>query len=390
MRLDFQLQATSRQGGARAGVLTTRHGPAFTPLFMPVGTQATVKTLGPDDLRAIGARVILGNTYHLYLRPGPEVIASLGGLHRFMAWDGGLLTDSGGYQVFSLGHMRRIDEDGVHFRSHLDGSEHYLTPEGAIAIQQLLGADIAMAFDECAPYPCDYDYARRAMDRTHRWAERSLRAHERPDQALFGIVQGSTYAGLRRESAGFIASLPFDGIAIGGLSVGEPKAAMYGMLEEITPLLPADRPRYLMGVGAPEDLFECIDRGVDMFDCVMPTRVARNGALFTPGGRINVRNAAYRTVEDPVEPGCDCYTCRTFSLAYLNHLFRCEELLAYRLATIHNLRFMQRLMERIRAAIVDGSFAALKADFLAGYAVVREEIRAEQRAKWLKRKSANT
>ena len=369
-------------------MLRTRHGEALTPLFMPVGTQATVKSLAPADLLEIGATVVLANTYHLYLRPGAELVAALGGLHHFMAWPRGLLTDSGGFQVFSLGHMSRIDDDGVRFRSHIDGSEHYFTPERSLAVQELLGADIAMAFDECAPYPSDRPYALAAMERTHRWAERSLRAHKRAEQVLFGIVQGATYPDLRRASARFIGGLGFDGIAVGGLSVGEPKETMLAMLEETIPLLPADKPRYLMGVGTPEDLLEGVARGVDMFDCVLPTRVARNGALFTRRGRLNVRNAAFRAVDGPIEAGCDCYTCRTFSMAYVHHLFRAEELLSYRLATIHNLRFMQRLMEDVRRAILDGTFPAFKAEFLAGYATVDEQVRAEQRAKWLKRQTS--
>ncbi len=388
MPIGFMLTGSCPHSKARAGVLRTRHGEALTPLFMPVGTQGTVKSLAPEDLLAVGASVVLANTYHLYLRPGAEVVAALGGLHSFMAWPRGILTDSGGFQVFSLGHLRRIDDEGVRFRSHLDGSEHYFTPERSLAVQELLGADIAMAFDECTPYPSDRAYAEAALRRTHRWAERSLRAHGRPDQALFGIVQGSTFTDLRRESASFLAGLAFDGYAVGGLSVGEPKELMHGMLEETVPLLPADKPRYLMGVGSPEDLFECVARGIDMFDCVMPTRVARNGALFTRCGRLNVRNATFRTQAGPIEPGCDCYTCRTFDVAYLHHLFRSEELLSYRLATLHNLRFMQRLMEDMRRAILAGTFLQLKAEFLTDFAAVDEQVRAEQRAKWRKRRSS--
>jgi queuine tRNA-ribosyltransferase len=383
--LGFTVGTSCARSQARAGVLHTAHGQALTPLFMPVGTQGTVKSLGPDDLGAIGATFVLANTYHLYLRPGADLVASLGGLHRFMAWPGPILTDSGGFQVFSLGHRRRLDENGVLFRSHLDGSEHYFTPESATAVQESLGADVAMAFDECTPYPCDESYARVAVERTHRWAQRCLAAHQREDQALFGIVQGATYPQLRRESACFIAERDFAGCAIGGLSVGEPKGLMYDILAETAPLLPADKPRYLMGVGSPEDIVEAVASGVDMFDCVLPTRVARNGALFTHHGRLNVRNASFRTAESPVESDCDCYTCRTFGLAYLHHLFRCEELLAYRLATIHNLRFMQRLMQELRAAIVGGVFPEFRVGFLAGYRTADEETRVEQRAKWSKR-----
>jgi queuine tRNA-ribosyltransferase len=382
----FQVEATCPETGARTGFLRTAHADIPTPAFMPVGTQATVKSLAPEDLTRIGARIILANTYHLYLRPGADVVAELGGLHRFMAWEGALLTDSGGFQVFSLGHLGKIDEDGVLFRSHIDGSEHYLTPERATEIQQLLGADIIMAFDECAPHTSDHAYARAAMERTHRWADRCLAAKTRTDQALFGIVQGATYADLRRESACFVGERPFAGCAIGGLSVGEPKETMYAMLEETVPLLPVEKPRYLMGVGAPEDLVEGVARGIDMFDCVLPTRVARNGALFTRSGRINVRNAAHRLSDKPVEVGCDCHTCSHFSLGYLHHLFRCEELLAYRLASIHNLRFMERLMIDIRLAIREGEFSAFRAGFLAGYATADPRVRDEQRSRWMRAK----
>ncbi|MCL4465998.1 MAG: tRNA guanosine(34) transglycosylase Tgt [Chloroflexi bacterium] len=385
MSLEFTLEGRFPVGEARAGSLRTPHGVALTPLFMPVGTQATVKSLGPDDVASLGATFILANTYHLYLRPGAELVAEMGGLHRFMAWPRPILTDSGGFQVFSLGHMRQVGADGVRFRSHVDGSEHYFTPERATAVQELLGADVAMAFDECTPYPCSEAYAREALGRTHRWAERCLAAHTRVDQALFGIVQGSTYPALRHESARFLSGLGFAGYAIGGLSVGEPKGQMYELLAETVLLLPAAKPRYLMGVGSPEDIVEGVAHGVDMFDCVLPTRVARNGGLYTWHGRINVRNAAHKHANSPVEGDCDCYTCRTFSLAYLHHLFRCEELLAYRLATIHNLRFLQRLTARIRAAILEGSFSHFRAEFLAGYRSASEEVRAEQRAKWSKR-----
>ncbi|MDA8217557.1 MAG: tRNA guanosine(34) transglycosylase Tgt [Dehalococcoidales bacterium] len=388
MSVSLELAGHCGQTAARAGVLKTPHGEALTPLFMPVGTQATVKSLDPRDLAAINAPVVLANTYHLYLRPGADVVAKLGGLHRFMAWDGPILTDSGGFQVFSLGHLRRIDDNGVVFRSHIDGSEHDFTPEKSMAVQELLGSDIAMAFDECVSLPCEEPYARAAMERTSRWAERCRQAHRREDQALFGIVQGATYVNLRRESARQLSDLGLPGYAIGGLSVGEPKQVMYDVLAETIPFLPSDKPRYLMGVGAPEDLLEGVARGVDMFDCVMPTRVARNGAFFTRQGRLNIRNAAFRTAESPIDPDCDCYTCRTFSASYLHHLFRCEELLGYRLASIHNLRFMQRLMDDIRRAIRDGFFPSFKAAFLAGYAAADERVRAEQRAKWYKRKTA--
>jgi len=350
---------------------------------MPVGTQATVKTLAPPDLEDLGAQIVLANAYHLYLRPGPDLIASLGGLHRFMAWPHSILTDSGGFQVMSLGHLRKVTEEGVCFRSHIDGSEHFLTPERVVEIEEQLGADIIMAFDECAMQPADYRYTREAMERTHRWAERCLRAHQRGDQALFGIVQGGVYPDLRRESSRFLASLDFPGYGIGGLSVGEPKDQMWAALEEVMPFLPPYRPRYLMGVGSPEDLVEGIARGVDMFDCVLPTRVARNGAFFTANGRCNIRNARFRTQREPLDPHCDCYTCRTFSAAYLHHLFRSEELLAYRLATIHNLRFLVRLVERCREAILKGYFAQFREEFLSSYRPTDQEVRLKQKRKWV-------
>ena len=358
----------------------THHGPVHTPAFMPVGTQATVKTLSPDELRAMGAECILSNSYHLYLRPGSELIARLGGLHRFMGWDRAILTDSGGFQVFSLAHLRKIDDEGVRFRSHIDGSEHFFSPESVIKIEEELGADIAMAFDECAPYPCTEEYAAQAMERTHRWAERCLAAHQREDQALFGIVQGSVFPELRARSAEFLGSLEFPGYGIGGLSVGEPKDVMYSVLEGTTRLLPEGKPRYLMGVGSPEDLFECVARGVDMFDCVLPTRIARNGALFTHKGRLNIRNARYADDPSPVEDGCDCYTCGHFSRAYLRHLIKADEILGLRLTTIHNLHFLLRLAEEIRQAIQAGTFPALLTNFKKRYVPVNEDARAANRA----------
>ncbi len=367
-------------------MLTTPHGSVPTPVFIPVASQGTVKTLTPNDLKSIGVELILGNSYHLYLRPGIEVIKQMGGLHRFMAWDGPLITDSGGYQVFSLGHMRRLSEEGVLFRSHLDGSEHFLTPELAIEIQEELGADIIMALDVCPSYGDDPSAIRQAMEQTHHWALRCQRRHKKQSQALFGIVQGGTSAQLRRESAEFITSLGFPGYAIGGLSVGEPKELMHAMLEETTPHLPEDKPRYLMGVGSAEDIVECVARGVDMFDSALPTRVARNGSLFTRWGRRNIRNACFKLRDEPIDEDCDCYTCRNFSAAYLHHLFRCEELLAYRLATIHNLWFITRLMDKIRLSILEGSFTAFKEAFLATYQPTAEETRVEQKRRWLKRR----
>lgn len=335
---------------------------------MPVGTQATVKTLTPHDLQSIGAQIILGNTYHLYLRPGASLIAQFGGQHRFMAWDGPILTDSGGFQVFSLGHLRDLAEEGVTFRSHIDGSSHLFTPESVVGIQEQLGSDIAMIFDECTAYPASEAEARQSFERTVRWAARARQAHTRPDQALFGIVQGGMYADLRRESVQRTVELDFPGYGIGGLSVGEPKELFYEMLAVSASALPESKPRYVMGVGAPEDLFEAVLNGVDMFDCVLQTRLGRNGALFTRTGRINIKNARFRTDAGPVDPWCDCYTCETFTLAYLHHLFRVEELLAYRLASLHNLRWTIKLVEQMRVEIRAGSFIAFRDAFLREYA----------------------
>jgi queuine tRNA-ribosyltransferase len=363
-------------------MLTTPHGALPTPAFIPVGTQATVKSLTPDEISALGAKIVLGNTYHLYLRPGIPLIAELGGLHRFMGWNGSLITDSGGYQVFSLARLRQVSDEGVLFRSHIDGSEHFFTPELAIQLQESLGADIIMAFDECPPYSDDFDAVRESMERTHRWAKRCQESQHR-DQALYGIVQGGMFEELRRQSATFITSLGFDGYAIGGLSLGEPKAVTKQIVEKTVPLLPKDKPRYLMGVGSPEDLIEGVSRGIDLFDSALPTRIARNGGLFTREGRCIIRNARFRDWEGPIEDGCDCYTCGNFSAAYLHHLFKCEELLAYRLATLHNLRFVLRLMEEVRQHILDGTFSAFKDSFLACYQPCNEEVRQAQRQKWM-------
>ena len=371
-------------GVARAGVLRTPHAEMDTPVFMPVGTQGTVKSVSPEELEALQARIVLGNTYHLYLRPGAAVIEKLGGLHRFMGWRGALLTDSGGFQVFSLSHNRKIDDDGVTFKSHIDGSTHRFTPETVMRVEEQLGADIVMTLDECTPYPSSHEYNRRALARTHAWAERCLKAHTRRDQALFAIVQGGTYRDLREESARALASLDFPGYAVGGLSVGEPKEEMHVGLEITVPLLPAGKPRYLMGVGSPEDLVECVARGVDMFDCVLPTRVARNGALLTRDGRVPIKSQRFALSDDPVEPDCDCYTCRHFSMGYLNHLYRAKELLAYRLNTIHNLRFMTRTVADIRTSILDGTFPNYREEFLARYRVTDREAATKQRALWLK------
>ncbi len=378
MTFAFELLVEDKHSNARAGVIHVPHGDIPTPAFAPVGTQATVKTLTPADLIELDARLVLSNTYHLYLRPGTDLIAGFGGLHYFMQWPRPILTDSGGFQVFSLARLREIDEDGVTFRSHLDGSMHRFTPERVIAIQEKLGADIIMAFDECPP-PHDYEYNQIALERTHRWAERCREAQTRSDQALYGIVQGGVFADLRTYSAEFLTSLDFPGYGIGGLSVGESKAHMHAMLDVLHPILPGRKPRYLMGVGSPEDLFECVARGVDQFDCVLPTRIARNGAVFTHQGRVNLRNARFADDKNPIEVDCQCYTCRTFSLAYLRHLIVAKETLALRLTTLHNLHFMLEIMRRIRQSIVEGAFVDYKRRFLAAYEPVPEEKRGKKR-----------
>ena len=353
--------------GARAGRLHTPHGSFDTPMFMPVGTQGTVKTLSPEELKEMGAGFILGNTYHLFLRPGHDIVKKAGGLHRFMNWNGGILTDSGGFQVFSLGDLRKITEEGVDFRSHLDGSKQFLSPEKSMEIQMALGADIAMAFDECTPYPADYEYACSSMRLTTRWARRCLAAHDREDQALFGIVQGGMYKDLRQESAESLVGLDFPGYAIGGLSVGEPKPLMYELLEHTTPFLPAGKARYLMGVGTPDCLVEGVARGIDMFDCVFPTRVARNGTAITSRGRVVVRNAAFTDDFSPLDPECDCYTCKNYSKAYLRHLIRCDEIFGLRLMSLHNLHYLIHLMQRIRLAIMEDRFAVFQKNFWSNY-----------------------
>ena len=350
----------SRAGRARAGVLETAHGPVETPAFMPVGTQATVKALSSDDLRRLGPRIILGNTYHLALRPGAERIAALGGLHTFMSWTGAILTDSGGYQVFSLRDRSTIDEDGVTFRSHIDGSEQRLTPERAMEIQRLLGSDVAMAFDHCPPSDAPREAIEDAMTRTTAWARRSLAAPAAAGQLRFGIVQGGTHLDLRRRHLAELAAMGdaagFDGLALGGLGVGEAPAIMYDVIAAVAPEMPEDRPRYLMGVGTPTDIWTAIGAGVDMFDCVMPTRNARNGNLFVKGGKLNIGNARFRDDGAPVEAGCPCECCSGYSRAYLSHLFHAEELLYYRLASAHNLQHYLDLAARARAAIRAGAF----------------------------------
>ena len=377
----FTLEAES--GSARAGALDTPHGRVETPAFMPVATQGSVKALDSADLARIGAGMVLANTYHLYLRPGVETIGGLGGIHRFMAWDGPILTDSGGFQGFSLEHLRELDEEGILFKSHLDGSLHRFTPETVVEHQRGLGADIVMPLDVCEPAGADRDAVEGSVHRTLRWARRSLEAHG-SGQALFGIVQGGTFDDLREVSAAETVAMDFPGYAIGGLSVGESKAEMYDTTGLAAGLLPRDRPRYLMGVGSPEDLVECVARGIDMFDCVLPTRIARNGALFTRAGRVNVDTAPFRTMDGPVDEGCDCYTCETFPAAYLHHLFRAKELLAYRLATIHNLRFVLRLMEEMREAIVEGRFESFRRSFADRFIPPDEGTRRDQKRRWLR------
>lgn len=343
---------TCKQSGARLGRVHTPHGSFDTPVFMPVGTQATVKGMSPDELKEIEAGIILSNTYHLFLRPGHELVREAGGLHKFMNWDRAILTDSGGFQVFSLSDIRDIKEEGVTFRSHIDGSKKFMSPEISIEVQNALGADIIMCFDECTPYPCDYEYAKRSMEMTTRWAKRCREAHKRPDeQALFGIVQGSTYRDLRVESAKQLTDLDFPGYAIGGLSVGEPGNLMNEMLEVTVPHLPEDRPRYLMGVGSPDYLIDGAIRGIDMFDCVLPTRIGRNGTIFTSKGRVIIRDAKYARDFSPMDENCDCYACRNFTRAYIRHLFKSGEILGLRLATWHNLRFLIKLMADVREAI---------------------------------------
>ena len=375
--------------GARAGELMTRHGTVPTPVFLPVGSQATVKTLTPAEIKETGFQMVLANNYHLYLRPGIDVIKGMGGLHAFMAWDGAILTDSGGYQIFSLAPLCRVSDDGVRFRSHIDGSEHFMSPELAVQYQEALGADVIMVLDECPAYGDSREKVRKAMMRTHRWAERCRQAQKRHDQALYAIVQGGILPELRRHSAEFLAALDFDGYAIGGLSVGEPKETTLALTGETAALLPENKPRYLMGVGAPEDIVEGVARGIDIFDSALPTRVARNGALFTGQGRRNIRNTAFSKMDTPVDPDCDCYTCRTFSAAYLSHLFRSEELLAYRLATIHNLRFISNLMQKLRSAVLDGNFNAFRDNFRASYQTTNEQARFDQKQKWLKSRKVN-
>ncbi len=364
----YELIKKDSRTKARRGRVNTPHGPIETPVFMPVGTAGTVKAMKPEEVRDMGAQIILGNTYHLYLRPGHEVVKAAGGLHKFMNWERAILTDSGGFQVFSLGAMRKISEEGVEFRSHIDGSKHMLSPEKSMEIQNALGSDIMMAFDECAPYPADRNYVKNSLERTTRWLKRCKEYHKNTEQqSLFGIMQGGMYKDLRKQSAEEIVELDLPGYAIGGLSVGEPKEIMYEVMDDCVDYLPADKPRYLMGVGSPDCLFEGVERGIDMFDCVLPTRIARHGMAMTSQGRINIKNAKYERDFTPLDPNCDCYTCRNYSKAYLRHLFKSDEILSSMLMTTHNLHFLVNTMAGIRKAIEEDRFLEYKKEFYDSY-----------------------
>lgn len=364
----YDLIKESKECKARLGKVHTNHGVIETPVFMPVGTKATVKAMTPDEMKDLEAQIILGNTYHLYLRPGDELIREAGGLHKFMNWDRPILTDSGGFQVFSLGKLRKITEEGVEFQSHVDGSKHFISPEKSMEIQNNLGSDIMMAFDECVPYPATYEYAKNSMERTTRWAKRCKDFHKNTDnQALFGIVQGSMFEDLRKESAKQITNLDFPGYAIGGLSVGEPRDLMCEVMDYTVDLLPKDKPRYLMGVGSPDYLFEAVERGIDMADCVLPTRMARHGAFITSKGQLTIKNAKYKNDFSPIDENCNCYTCRNYSRAYIRHLFNEKEILGARLASIHNLFFLINLMKSIRISIMEDNFMDFKKEFYENY-----------------------
>lgn len=366
--IKYELIKTCAQTGARLGKVHTPHGSFDTPAFMPVGTQATVKGMSPEELKTMDAGIILSNTYHLYLRPGHEIIKKAGGLHGFMNWDRAILTDSGGFQVFSLSDRRTITEEGVLFRSHIDGSKHMFSPEKVIEIENALGADIIMAFDECTPYPCEHEYADKSLERTTRWLERCIKSHQRKDdQALFGIIQGGTFADLREKSAKQITSYDLPGYAIGGLSVGEPKELMYDALETVVPIMPSEKPRYLMGVGSPDCLVEGSIRGIDMFDCVHPTRIGRNGTVMTSRGRLIVRDASNADVFEPMDPECSCYACQNFSRAYIRHLIKAKEMLGLRLTTWHNLHFLLHLMKQIREAIIKDRLWDFRNEFFSKY-----------------------
>lgn len=366
--ITYELVKKDERTGARAGIIHTPHGSFPTPIFMPVGTQASVKGVSPDELRDLGAGIILSNTYHLFLRPGMDLIREVGGLHKFMHWDGAILTDSGGFQVFSLGDLRKITEEGVTFRSHIDGSKKFLSPEVSMEVQMALGSDIVMAFDECVPYPADYNYAKQSTERTIRWLQRCKEAMTAPNQGLFGIVQGGMYKDLREWSARETTAMDLPGYAVGGLSVGEPKELMYEMLEYSTSLLPQDKPRYLMGVGTPDCLVEGVQRGIDMFDCVYPTRVARNGMAMTWTGRLVMKNAQFTHDHTVLEEGCGCYACRNgYTRAYIRHLVRANEIFGLRLLSLHNLYFLQEFMRRMRQAILEDRFTKFRSDFFNHY-----------------------
>ncbi len=363
----YEVLHVCKQSGARLGVLHTPHGDIPTPIYMPVGTSACVKAMTPREMKEIGTKILLSNTYHLHLRPGEALVKEAGGLHKFMGWDGPILTDSGGFQVFSLAGIRKIKEEGVTFQSHLDGSRQFIGPEESMDIQQALGSDIAMAFDVCSPYPCDWETAKKNMEITHRWAERCKKHHTREDQALFGIVQGAFYKDLRVESAKALSDMDFIGYGIGGLSVGEPKPIMYEMLDELMPHMPEQKPRYLMGVGTPDCFIEAVIRGVDMFDCVLATRIARNGSVMTSKGRVVVKNGKYAHDFSPLDDQCDCYACKNFTRAYIRHLFNAKEITGGRLASIHNLRFLIHMMEEIREAIANDSLLDYRKEFYERY-----------------------
>lgn len=373
MAIKYELIKTCKQTGARLGKVHTPHGSFDTPIFMPVGTLATVKTMSPEELVEMNAQIILSNTYHLWLRPGEDIVKEAGGLHNFMNWDRPILTDSGGFQVFSLSKIRDITEEGVHFRHHLSGEKLFFSPEKAMQVQNDLGPDIMMVLDECPPYPATYEYMEKSVNRTSRWAERCLEAHQRKeDQALFGIIQGGEFNDLRKQSVRDLTSLDFPGYAIGGLSVGEPKDIMYNVLEATTPIMPPDKPRYLMGVGSPDSLIEGAIRGVDMFDCVLPTRIARNGTCMTSKGRLVVRNAKYARDFSPVDENCDCYTCRNYTRSYIRHLINTNEIFGFRLTTYHNLYFLLELMKQVRTAICEDRLGDFREAFFENYGFNKE------------------
>jgi queuine tRNA-ribosyltransferase len=374
--ITYELIKKDKQTGARLGMIHTPHGSYETPMFMPVGTLATVKTQSPEELKEMGSGIILSNTYHLWLRPGHEIVKEAGGLHKFMNWDQAILTDSGGFQVFSLSDMRKIEEEGVHFRNHLNGDKLFLSPEKAMEIQNALGSDIMMAFDECPPFPATHEYMKKSVERTSRWAERCLEGHKRPsDQGLFGIVQGGEFEDLRKLSAKDLVSLDFPGYAVGGLSVGEPKDIMNHVLEFTTPLLPENKPRYLMGVGSPDSLIDGAIRGIDMFDCVLPTRIGRNGTCMTSTGRLVIKNAKFARDFRPLDENCGCYTCRNYTRAYIRHLIKCDETFGIRLTTYHNLYFLLELMKKVRQAIREDRLGDFREEFFEQYGFNRPDAK---------------